>query len=247
MRRRLPRRRRRRPQPRRHSARHPTQRRSLRRGIAALLLCVAVFWALDRQLRPVITAMALSQVNNAAMEIIGSTIMETMAGDTVDYDRIIELETNNDGNVTAVQTNIQEINRLRSQITSSVLARVDDLTNKEIGVPLGSLTGINLLSARGPMLWIRILSVSSVHSSVQDSFISAGINQTRYRVILSVDTELAVLLPGYTANTTVHNEVNVAETVLVGSVPNSYTYFSQFDSVEDAVNYFNDYGPGRND
>ncbi len=247
MRRRPPRRRRRRPVPRQSSGRHPVQRRGLRRGIAILILCVVVFWALDRQLRPVITAMALSQVNNAAMEIIGSTIMDTMAGDTVDYDRIIKLETNNDGNVTAVQTNIQEINRLRSQITSSVLARVDDLTEKEIGVPLGSLTGLNMLSARGPMIWIRILSVSSVHSSVQDSFISAGINQTRYRVILSVDTELAVLLPGYTANTTVHNEVNVAETVLVGSVPNSYTYFSQFDSMEDAVNYFNDYGPGRND
>ena len=202
---------------------------------------------MNHQLRPIITSMALSQVNNLTMEIIGATISRTVAENAMDCDAIILMEKDNDGKITALRTNMQAVNRLRSQITGSVLAQIDNLSDQEIGIPIGSLTGIDLFSARGPMLWIRVLSVSAIHSSMRDSFISAGINQTRYCVILSVDTELAVLLPGYTAHTTVHNEVIAAEAIIVGSVPNSYTYFSQFDTVEDAVDYFNDYGPGQND
>ncbi len=202
---------------------------------------------MNHQRRPIIPSMALSQVNNLTMEIIGATISRTVAENAMDCDAIILMEKDNDGKITALRTNMQAVNRLRSQITGSVLAQIDNLSDQEIGIPIGSLTGIDLFSARGPMLWIRVLSVSAIHSSMRDSFISAGINQTRYCVILSVDTELAVLLPGYTAHTTVHNEVIAAEAIIVGSVPNSYTYFSQFDTVEDAVDYFNDYGPGQND
>ena len=65
--------------------------------------------------------------------------------------------------------------------------------------------------------------------------------------MLAVDVSVGILLPGFSTGTRVSNEFNVAETVIVGSVPESYTYFSQFDTVEDAVDYFNDYGPGQND
>ena len=41
---------------------------------------------------------------------------------------------------------------------------------------------------------------------------------------------MSILLPGFTADTQVSNAVTVAETIIVGSVPDTYTYFATVPS-----------------
>ena len=69
-----------------------------------------------------------------------------------------------------------------------------------------------------------------------NAFSAAGINQTRHQILLSVDVYTSILRPGFTASTKVSNEIAVAETVIVGSVPETYTYFSTTpDELEDTA------------
>ena len=101
---------------------------------------------------------------------------------------------------------------------------------------MGTLTGSTLLAGRGPCVRVRMQAVGSTDASLRNAFSAAGINQTRHQILLSVDVYTSILLPGFTASTKVSNEIAVAETVIVGSVPETYTYFSTTpDELEDTA------------
>ena len=49
----------------------------------------------------------------------------------------------------------------------------------------------------------------------------AGINQTRHQILLDVTVAVEILLPGSTLNTEIGAQIPVAETVIVGTVPDT--------------------------
>ena len=139
---------------------------------------------------------------------------------------MISLEKDNDGKVTAVHSNMAAFNRLQAQILDIILAKIDQVSAKELSIPIGTLTGSALLAGRGPRISVRMESVGSSTARFANKFQSAGINQTKHQIVLEVDVSVAILLPGFTTATKVSTDVTVAETVIVGSVPETYTYFS---------------------
>ena len=103
-----------------------------------------------------------------------------------------------------------------------MVERFADTDLTRISIPLGNLIGGTLLSGKGPRLKLDILSVTNVVTSFRNEFTSAGINQTRHRIILDVDVSLEVLMGPDSGTDSVLTEVIVAETVIVGSVPDAY-------------------------
>jgi sporulation protein YunB len=211
--------------------------------IGLLVLAVRV---LNAQLRPLISSMALAEVKNQVTKVIDNAINREIATDQLQYSDLIVLDKDTEGKVTALRTNMARINQLQAQLTTAVLHEIEEMDNDDLGIPVGSLTGVELFSGRGPRIYVRILSVGSVKSAFSNTFTSTGINQTRHRIFMTMTAEVKVLLPGYTVSTTIEAPVNVAETVIVGSVPDNYTYFSQFDTPEDAAGYYFDFGAGIN-
>ena len=126
-----------------------------------------------------------------------------------------------------------EFNRLQSSILHQVLQEIAQMDTRELSIPLGSLTGSALLAGRGPRISVRMQSVGSSTAYLSNEFSSAGINQTRHQIILNVDVYVSILLPGFSTATKVSNAFTVAETVLVGTVPDSYTYFQSDTPIED--------------
>ena len=104
-----------------------------------------------------------------------------------------------------------------------------DATNRS-----STLTGSPLLAGRGPKLYVKMETLGTASAKFNDRFIAAGINQTKHQILLEVDVSVSILLPGITTYTKVSNEISVAETVIVGGVPQTYTYFSTTeDKIED--------------
>ena len=104
--------------------------------------------------------------------------------------------------------------------------KLDALENQSVSVPLGSALGVALLSGMGPDIRVSILPVGAVVTQFSTEFTSAGINQTKHQIVLNIEVYVSILLPGFTADTQVSNAVTVAETIIVGSVPDTYTYFA---------------------
>ena len=199
--------------------------------LALLALTVLVI----SQLRPVLTSMASARVSNSVNRIVASAVDEAIRNGEIDYDHLISFEKVTSGRVTALRSNVAEVNRMQSAIAEKILQRLTEVSVTELRIPIGTLTGSALLAGRGPYITVRMQSVGSASAVFRNAFSAAGINQTRHQILLEVDVYMSILLPGIRTSTTVSNEIVVAETVIVGNVPESYTYFSA--SPEEIVDY----------
>ena len=222
------------------------RRRMDRRVLARRLLFVGMTLVLatavyaTAQLRPLLESMATTRVSNTVNRIVFEAVNEAIESGEITYDQLISFEKDNDGRITAVHSNMAACNRLQVEILDIILARIDQVSARELSIPVGSLTGSALLAGRGPRIKVRMESVGSSSARFENEFSSAGINQTNHRIVLHIDVSVAILLPGFTTATQVSNAVTVAETVIVGTVPDTYTYFSTDPSayVDDAKDYF---------
>jgi len=203
--------------------------------IFAAVVIVAVF-ALGLFLRfsvaPLIRELAKARVANRASYIINESIETLLRDGDVDYETIVLLEKDSYGNVTALKTNMNEINRLKTQILSVVDTMLLDLDINEIGLPLGSLILPELFSGTGPKLPVKVMSISTSDAEFRNSFSEAGINQSLQQIMMDVIITMTILTPVGTETVTASSEVVIAETVIVGSVPQSYVNVDQPKSAE---------------
>lgn len=201
--------------------------------LSAVLLSLTVL--VLSQLRPVLTSMASARVSNSVNRIVTAAVNEAIRNGDINYDAFVSFEKDASGRVTALRSNVAEVNRMQSVIAEEILERLSEMSVSELRIPVGTLTGSALLAGRGPYITVRMQSVGSASAVFRNEFSAAGINQTRHQILLEVDVYMSILLPGIRTSTTVSNEIAVAETVIVGSVPESYTYFSA--TPEDIVDY----------
>ena len=187
-----------------------------------LVLAMLLIGFLDSKARPVIAAMAESRVKNIVTGMIEAEISETMAREAVAYDDIITFRTDSSGRITAFTSNSAEMNRLRTELLSAVIAQVDTLDTGNLGIPLGNLLPFSALAEKGPLLPVRIRSVGSAGAVFEHVFTAEGINQTHHQIMLNLSVPLTLLIPGGPMDTQVSAQVCVAETVLVGEVPDTY-------------------------
>ena len=178
------------------------------------------------RMRPLLESLATTRVSNTVNRIIFEAVNEAIQEGDISYEELISLEKDNEGKITAVHSNMAAFNRLQAQILDIILARIDQVSARELSIPIGTLTGSALLAGRGPRISVRMESVGSSSARFENRFDSAGINQTNHQIVLEVDVSISILLPGFTTATTVSTALTVAETVIVGSVPETYTYFS---------------------
>lgn len=216
-----------------------TRRAVVRLMLALLLLGLAALTVVAGiQMKQLLTQLAVTRVTNTVNRIVTQAVNETIDNGEIKYDNLISFEKDNEGKITAVKTNMPEFNRLQSKILNMVLERISEVSTKDLSIPVGSLTGVNLLAGRGPLVKVRMQSVGSSTAYLENQFVSAGINQTKHQILLDVDVSVAILLPGFNTATQVSNSFTVAETVIVGTVPGTYTYFSNSsDQMDDARDY----------
>ncbi len=214
-------------------------------GQKAKLICFFLSVALlsltivgTNHLRSLLGNLAVTRVSNMVGRVVMEAVSDAVNSGEIQYNDLISLEKDADGGIAALQSNMAEFNRLQSAITKDILDRLGQVSEMDLTIPLGTLTGSALLVGRGPSLSVRMQSLGSCSAHFENQFDQAGINQTTHRILLSVDVSMSILLPGFRTSTQVSNAFSVAETVIVGDVPGSYTYFDSGNPIEqDAFDY----------
>lgn len=200
--------------------------RRLRRMIRLLLIlalaAVLLFLMFRSRYRGIIQELAETQVKNTTSDLTNDAIAKQIAQGVIQYDRIVYFEKDLDGRITALKTNMSEINRLKTDILNIINDEILALDTSDIGIPLGSLFLPEFLSGRGPAIPVHILSIRNSDATFSSSFSQAGINQTLHQLTMVVSVDVAVLVLGETDSFTINSEVVVAQTVIVGDVPNTF-------------------------
>lgn len=184
-------------------------------------LCLA-FLMLRSRYREVIRDLAQTQVKNTTSDLTNDAIAKQIAQGIIRYDRIVFFEKDLDGRITALKTNMSEVNRLKTDILNLINDEILALDTSDIGIPLGSIFLPELLSGKGPAIPVHILAIRNSDAAFSSSFSQAGINQTLHRLNMNVSVDVAVLVLGQTSSFTVDSQVVVAETIIVGNVPSTF-------------------------
>ena len=203
--------------------------RRLRRGLplwvltwlvaAGVMLCA--IQVTERALRPVLAAAARYQVRSQVTAAVEQWAARDLQERGVDYSDFVTITRNEAGEITALAADMARLNLLRAELSAHLLERLED-SQLELTVPVGSLLPFEPTWARGPELHLRALALGTASAEFESEFTSAGINQTRHRLWLELSVPVTVLLPGGGEELTVDSRLCVAETVIVGQVPQTW-------------------------
>ena len=199
------------------------QRNRLRLIVAVTVILVSGLTLLFRiRLAPMAEQLIETQVDNQASDAINAAIADQIAEGEFDYDRMVTIEKDANGNVAAIRTNIGELNRLKTSVLQRMDEELEQLSMEQLGVPIGSVLLPELLSGRGPLVPVRVLAVRTSDASFRNSFQSAGINQTLHSIYIDIHVCITILTWTGTSEINVDSAVVAAETVIVGTVPTTY-------------------------
>lgn len=189
---------------------------------AALVALVGFVMLLRVRFRPLADGLMQTQLDNQASSAINEAIQEQISDGEIDYDKMVTIEKDAAGNVTAMRANIGEINFLRTRILTRIDEKLMDLSVEELGVPVGSVVLPELFSGRGPNLPVRVIAVRTSDAAFRNEFQEAGINQTLHRIFFDIHVVVTILSLEGRQEIPVESSVLVAETVIVGQVPTTY-------------------------
>ena len=157
-------------------------------GLILAGLCLA-FLMLRSRYREVIRDLAETQVKNTTSDLTNDAIAKQIAQGIIRYDRIVFFEKDLDGRITALKTNMSEVNRLKTDILNLINDEILALDTSDIGIPLGSIFLPELLSGKGPAIPVHILAIRNSDAVFSSSFSQAGINQTLHRLNMDVSVD----------------------------------------------------------
>lgn len=193
----------------------------------ALIVAGSVIALLEAKLRPVVAEIASAQAQNTITAVIETAVTADLAALQVSYADFVTIQRDEGGAITALTTDMARMNLLRAELTAAILEALEGVDVSEIRVPLGSLFDLEPLWAKGPAISARSMTVGTVRAEFDSRFTSAGVNQTLHRVWLEVTVPMRLLLPGGTVEADVNTRLCVAETVIVGQVPDTYLQLGQ--------------------
>ena len=205
-----------------------------------LLSCVLIY---NLQILPVLFPLAKAKCTTELTDAVNRIVRARMQSDSDGYADFVRLHFGEDGSVASVETNTPRLAKLSGDVVGDV---TDALTHERmtVRIPLGSLSGSALLSGKGPDVRVKLAVSQKITCAVRGDFTESGINQTLHRVFLRVTVEVCVLLPGAVQTFSVPTDVCVAETVIIGKVPEAYTRIDRFasDVTETEIDDISDYG-----
>lgn len=189
--------------------------------VILLIMIVIPFGVIESNLKPTILAIAKAEAEQVAVKAIQTAVNEKVAK-SVEYKDLIFIRTDNRGRVVLMQANTIKINSLAAETILDIQKSLSKLEGKVIPIPIGQVLKSQLLAAYGPKIHVTLVPIGTVKVKVADDFQQAGINQTRHRLYLNVYSKVKIIIPLVTDNIEVASQVPIAETIIVGEVPQTY-------------------------
>lgn len=189
--------------------------------IALLLIAVAIIFFTVRFFL-VANEIARAQAARITTNTVNKIANQFLSENSDLYSNIIVKDKTPDGNISAINTDIEKINRLQTEMASTILKGLSSSDGITVKIPIGNIIGLPILLNVGPKISYKIAPLSNVHVKFEDSFKTAGINQTQFSVNLLIDTDVIYSLSAYQSKLSLSNTIPVVQLVLIGDIPDNY-------------------------
>lgn len=189
-------------------------------AIFIFTLLIISLYVIDQYVTPIILAEGDIIMRGKATEILNKTALDEFSKE-FSYDDIIKVVKDNEGNIVMLQADTIKMNKIASDVTLKSQNELKRQSKVDIKVPLSYLLHNNLIGRIGPNVKIRIEPIGYIETSYASTLESAGINQVRHKIYVNMKTHVRVVLPMESNDVEINTEIPIAETVIVGKVPNN--------------------------
>jgi sporulation protein YunB len=192
----------------------------LKLTLTAMLLVAASIY-IDICLRPVVITVAQYRVQSLISKAVNNAIISVMDDTDYSYSQLVDIEKNEKQEILSINYNSLHINKLRSELVKATIEETQKLPVTNLYIPIGNITSIDILQNKGPKLKFTITPSSYVEADVESVFQNTGINQINHQIFIILKVTANALIPNYSTSVYSENKVCVAETVIIGKVPNT--------------------------
>ena len=211
--------------------------------IVLLLVVTGLILLVELHLSPYIRELARNQAVNAASNAITDAVGEMLRREDTDFSRVIVLEKDVQGHITALRTDMGQVERLKVEVLGILGGLIAEINTQQLGIPLGNLLLPDLLAGTGPVLPVKAVSLTMSNADFFSDFTEAGINQTLQTLKVKFTISLTILTTVGYETVDVDSDVMVAQTVIVGTVPETYVNLGHLTATE----CWSDYGTETGD
>ena len=198
--------------------RRKSPRRRWKRSLLLLVLMTLLILRVERNVTDVVLTLSQATARSLAIQALKEAASERL-GLGVHYADLMTVEKDNQGQVRLIQANTPEMNRLAAQASLLAQERLTAMGQKTVVVPLG--------------IAVQILPVGSVQAAFSTDFTTAGINQTRHRISLVLTANVQIVIPTGAKNVQASTQMAMAESIIVGQVPDSFAEGGSDNSIID--------------
>lgn len=198
------------------------KRRSwLRLLLIAILLLTIAFLFVEKNLSQTLLDMAYATAHSIALETVNRAAQQVV-GDGVAYDELMNVQMDAQGRVSMLRANTMRMSQIATQTAIIAQEKLNSIENQLVDVPLGAALGVRFLGGFGPRISVQIVPVGAVSTHFETEFETAGINQTRHKIFLTLETSVSLIVPADSRMVQVTSTVPIAESIIVGQVPDSF-------------------------
>ena len=188
--------------------------------ISILLVFILSIILYDKRIYPAVLQVAESSIKADTVECISKTSME-LFDEEFNYDEMIIIDKDNEGNINMIRANTVKLNYLTSRLSIRCNEELQKMGEVGVEVPLGWMTDNSAFYEFGPDINVKIDPIGNMKVSYESKFESAGINQTRHKIYLNVEARVRMKIPLHSKEQVVTYQIPVAETIIVGKTPNT--------------------------
>ncbi len=192
-----------------------------------IIFLTTSFIFIDYRVKASVLELARTQAELRTVDIVTQAVYEQVVGET-EYIDIVYIHKDDLGRIVMLQANTVILNQLMARTTKAILQGFKSKEATQIRIPLGQITGITMLAGRGPRISVQVIPANQIFVAVDDKFEQAGINQTRHRIYMQVKTRIKIAVPFMKKELNVVSTIPMAETIIVGDVPQTYVNLDSF-------------------
>lgn len=194
-----------------------------------LIVFISGFCLFEYKAKHLVKHLVYNELENCATSALDSAVLDVLEDENIEYSQLINVSTDEEGRVKALETNTLEANRLKSRLSNEIVENIKNDKKATVKLPAGAFTGVVLLSELGPGIPVTLSYGGSINSTISSEFLSAGLNQTIHRIYLHIDADVSLTNPIIDYDCKIKTDYLIAETVIVGGVPQ---FYANVDSIK---------------
>ena len=170
---------------------------------------------------PIIKTYTSAETQAVTEEAINRAVSNVI-NQSLKYDSLIDISYTASGDIASFTANQFEINSISREIVEQAQIEMQTLGDKGLNINLGTFSGMPFLIGRGPIINLKLTPIGAVSSSFESTFESVGINMTKHTLYLYINVHLNIVLPIKSYDIYTSNQVLLAESIIIGKVPEVY-------------------------